>query len=58
MRRALMEMEFLQEIRFLKAYYWATLGKYAFTEQDRVEWTTQARRLFDEMCIPQDIYCN
>lgn len=53
-----MEMEFLQEIRFLKAYYWATLGKYAFTEQDRVEWTTQARRLFDEMCIPQDIYCN
>lgn len=53
-----MEMEFLHEILFLKAYYWAMLGKYAFTVQDRIDWTDQARRIFDHLCIPQDIYCN
>lgn len=51
-------MHFIQEIRFLKAYYWANLGKFAFTPEDRVEWTERAKKDFDTLGIPADTYCN
>lgn len=51
-------MHFIQEIRFLKAYYWANLGKFAFTPEDRVEWTERAKKDFEMLGIPADTYCN
>jgi hypothetical protein len=51
-------MHFIQEIRFLKAYYWAHLGKFAFTPEDRIEWTKRAKTDFDILGIPSDTYCN
>lgn len=51
-------MHFIQEIRFLKAYYWANLGKFAFTPEDRVEWTERAKKDFETLGIPADTYCN
>lgn len=51
-------MRFIQEIRFLKAYYWANLGKFAFTPEDRIEWTERAIKDFDILGIPADTYCN
>jgi hypothetical protein len=51
-------MHFIQEIRFLKAYYWANLGKFAFTPEDRIEWTARAKKDFDALDIPSDTYCN
>ena len=51
-------MHFIQEIRFLKAYYWANLGKFAFTPDDRIEWTQRAKKDFDVLGIPSDTYCN
>jgi hypothetical protein len=51
-------MHFIQEIRFLKAYYWANLGKFAFTPEDRIEWTERAKKDFDALNIPADTYCN
>lgn len=51
-------MRFIQEIRFLKAYYWAKLGKFAFTPEDRIEWTERAVKDFDLLGIPADTYCN
>jgi hypothetical protein len=51
-------MHFIQEIRFLKAYYWANLGKFAFTPEDRIEWTDRAKKDFDVLGISSDTYCN
>jgi hypothetical protein len=51
-------MHFIQEIRFLKAYYWANLGKFAFTPEDRIEWTERAKKDFEVLGIPVDTYCN
>jgi hypothetical protein len=51
-------MHFIQEIRFLKAYYWANLGKFAFTPEDRIEWTERAKKDFELLGIPADTYCN
>lgn len=51
-------MHFIQEIRFLKAFYWANLGKFAFTPEDRVEWTERAKKDFDVLGISPDTYCN
>lgn len=51
-------MHFIQEIRFLKAYYWAHLGKFAFTPEDRIEWTKRAAADFEVLGISSDIYCN
>lgn len=51
-------MHFIQEIRFLKAYYWAHLGKFAFTPVDRIQWTKRAAKDFDILGIPSDTYCN
>jgi hypothetical protein len=58
LQHGVMEMRFIQEIRFLKAYYWANLGKYAFTPADRIEWTNNAKADFDELQIPAHVYCN
>lgn len=52
------EMHFIQEIRFLKAYYWANLGKFAFTPEDRIDWTERAKADFEHLGIPADTYCN
>ncbi|KAL9542771.1 hypothetical protein PS6_009636 [Mucor atramentarius] len=58
LRHGVFEMHFIQEIRFLKAYYWANLGKFAFTPEDRIEWTQRAKKDFDLLGIPSDTYCN
>lgn len=58
LRHGIFEMHFIQEIRFLKAYYWAHLGKYAFTPVDRIEWTKRAEKDFDILGIPSETYCN
>ncbi|KAF7728389.1 hypothetical protein EC973_006197 [Apophysomyces ossiformis] len=57
LRHGVLEMHFIQEIRFLKAYYWANLGKYAFSAEDRREWTERAKRDFDILNIPSHVYC-
>ena len=51
-------MSFIQEIRFLKAYYWANLGKFAFTPEDRVEWTDRSKKDLEILGISADTYCN
>ena len=51
-------MHFIKEIRFLKAYYWACLGKYAFKPSDRIEWTKQAKHDLDMLNIHPEVYCN
>ncbi|KAI8639281.1 hypothetical protein BD408DRAFT_350303 [Parasitella parasitica] len=58
LQHGVLEMRFIQEIRFLKAYYWAMLGKYAFTPTDRVEWTQRAKSDFNDLKIPAHVYCN
>ncbi|KAI8375100.1 hypothetical protein EDC96DRAFT_497898 [Choanephora cucurbitarum] len=58
LQHGVFEMHFIQEIKFLKAYYWANLGKFAFTPEDRVEWTERAKRDFESLGIPVDTYCN
>ncbi|GAA5811152.1 hypothetical protein MFLAVUS_004581 [Mucor flavus] len=58
LRHGVFEMQFIQEIRFLKAYYWANLGKFAFTPEDRIEWTKRAIKDFEILGIPADTYCN
>ncbi|KAI9269939.1 hypothetical protein BY458DRAFT_510336 [Sporodiniella umbellata] len=58
LEHGVMEMQFIQEIRFLKAFYWANLGKYAFTPQDRSEWTERARKDLAVLKIAPHIYCN
>ncbi|RUS17434.1 hypothetical protein BC937DRAFT_89983 [Endogone sp. FLAS-F59071] len=57
LRHGLMEMEFIHEIRFLKAYYWAKLGRYAFQAADRSEWTGHARAELAALGIPHEVYC-
>lgn len=51
-------MHFIHEIKFLKAFYWANLGKFAFTPEDRISWTERAANDFDLLGIPADTYCN
>lgn len=51
-------MHFIQEIKFLKAYYWAQLGKFAFTPEDRIAWTNRAAKDLNLLGIPSDTYCN
>ncbi|KAI8994507.1 hypothetical protein BDB01DRAFT_840989 [Pilobolus umbonatus] len=51
-------MHLTQEIKFLKAFYWANLGKYAFTPSDRIAWTENARKDLDDLNIPAHVYCN
>lgn len=58
LRHGVFEMHFIHEIRFLKAYYWANLGKFAFTPEDRLEWTGRAIKDFNMLGVPVDIYCN
>ncbi|KAI8987603.1 hypothetical protein BDF20DRAFT_277734 [Mycotypha africana] len=58
LQHGVMEMRFIQEIRFLKAYYWANLGKYAFTPSDRIEWTERAKMDLESLKIPAHVYCN
>ncbi|KAI8083598.1 hypothetical protein BDF21DRAFT_337121 [Thamnidium elegans] len=58
LQHGVLEMRFIQEIRFLKSFYWANLGKYAFTPADRIEWTQRAKADFDDLKIPSHVYCN
>ncbi|KAI9250715.1 hypothetical protein BY458DRAFT_536237 [Sporodiniella umbellata] len=58
LQHGVLEMRFIQEIRFLKAFYWANLGKYAFTPVDRLEWTRRAQKDFESLKIASHIYCN
>ncbi|KAG0191251.1 hypothetical protein DFQ28_000646 [Apophysomyces sp. BC1034] len=58
LRHGVFEMHFIQEIRFLKAYYWAMLGKYAFTPADRIDWTERAKADLENLQIPSHMYCN
>ncbi|KAI8968057.1 hypothetical protein BDF20DRAFT_898573 [Mycotypha africana] len=58
LRHGILEMHFIQEIKFLKAYYWANLGKLAFAPEDRIEWTERAKKDFEVLGIPHDTYCN
>ncbi|KAF7723985.1 hypothetical protein EC973_001445 [Apophysomyces ossiformis] len=58
LRHGVFEMHFIQEIRFLKAYYWSMLGKYAFTPADRIEWTERAKADLENLQIPSHMYCN
>lgn len=58
LQHGVLEMRFIQEIRFLKAFYWANLGKYAFTPGDRIEWTQRAKTDLEDLKIPSHIYCN
>ncbi|CEG62750.1 hypothetical protein RMATCC62417_00028 [Rhizopus microsporus] len=58
LQHGVLEMRFIQEIRFLKAFYWANLGKYAFTPADRFEWTKRAQKDFESLKIASHIYCN
>ncbi|KAI9496217.1 hypothetical protein BDB00DRAFT_953131 [Zychaea mexicana] len=52
------EMHFMHEIRFLKAFYCSVLGKYAFTAEERTDWTNQAKEAFVQLGIPHAEYCN
>ncbi|CAO3629174.1 unnamed protein product [Cunninghamella blakesleeana] len=58
LRHGVFEMKFINEIKFLKAYYYSNLGKYAFTPMDRIEWTKKAKSDFERLNIPEEIYCN
>ncbi|CAO3590799.1 unnamed protein product [Absidia cylindrospora] len=58
LRHGFFEMKFINEIKFLKAYYCSILGKYAFTPADRMEWTEKAILDLDSLGIPADVYCN
>ncbi|KAG1471599.1 hypothetical protein G6F56_002035 [Rhizopus delemar] len=58
LQHGVLEMRFIQEIRFLKAFYWANLGKYAFTPADRLEWTRRSQKDFESLKIASHIYCN
>ncbi|KAI9307012.1 hypothetical protein BJ944DRAFT_228992 [Cunninghamella echinulata] len=58
LRHGVFEMKFINEIKFLKAYYYSNLGKYAFTPMDRIEWTKKARSDFERLNIPVEVYCN
>ncbi|ORX45471.1 hypothetical protein DM01DRAFT_1311751 [Hesseltinella vesiculosa] len=58
LRHGIYEMHFIQEIRFLKAYYWACMGKYAFTPKDRIDWTVRAKNDLDILNIPTTRYLN
>lgn len=58
LRHGIFEMHFIQEIRFLKAFYWANLGKFAFTPEDRNEWTERAKKDFEVLGIAPYTYCN
>lgn len=51
-------MHYLDEIRFLRAYYWSKMGKFAFTPKDRIEWTNRAKKEFHELGIPAHTYLN
>ena len=48
----------MHEIKFLKAFYCAVLGKYAFTEEERIDWTNKAKDELDRLGIPSKEYCN
>ncbi|KAI7871605.1 hypothetical protein BDF14DRAFT_1762829 [Spinellus fusiger] len=52
------EMHYIEEISFLKAYYWSFLGKYAFKSSERINWTDKAIKEFRHLGIPYSIYCN
>ncbi|KAI9008961.1 hypothetical protein CLU79DRAFT_891574 [Phycomyces nitens] len=58
LHHGVLEMHFIEEIRFLKAYYWSFLGKYAFKPTERIRWTEEARNEFRKLKIPDEIYCN
>ncbi|KAI8344260.1 hypothetical protein BC941DRAFT_408182 [Chlamydoabsidia padenii] len=58
LRHGIYEMHFIHEIRFLKAYYWACMGKYAFTPRDRIDWTDRAKADFIKLGIPTLSYIN
>ncbi|KAI9268753.1 hypothetical protein BY458DRAFT_436773 [Sporodiniella umbellata] len=58
LRHGIFEMHFIHEIKFLKAFYWANLGKFAFTAEDRINWTKRASADLDLLGIPADTYCN
>ncbi|CAO3667120.1 unnamed protein product [Rhizopus stolonifer] len=58
LRHGIFEMHFIHEIKFLKAFYWANLGKFAFTPEDRISWTERAANDFGLLGIPADTYCN
>lgn len=58
LQHGIFEMNFIQEIKFLKAYYWANLGKFAFTPEDRIEWTQRAQKDLELLGISVDTYCN
>ncbi|CDH51330.1 hypothetical protein RO3G_09281 [Lichtheimia corymbifera JMRC:FSU:9682] len=46
------------EIPFLRGYYLSKLGRFAFTMDDRIAWTREAEKLFREVNIPPQFYCN
>jgi hypothetical protein len=58
LRHGFFEMKFINEIKFLKAYYYSILGKYAFTPADRMEWTEKAILDLHSLGIPYQRYVN
>lgn len=48
----------MHEIPFLRGYYLSKLGRFAFTMDDRIAWTREAEKLFREVNIPAQFYCN
>ncbi|KAI8086298.1 uncharacterized protein BX664DRAFT_335464 [Halteromyces radiatus] len=58
LRHGFFEMKFINEIKFLKAYYCSILGKYAFTPADRKEWTEKAASDLESIGIRPEVYCN
>ncbi|KAI8331150.1 hypothetical protein BC941DRAFT_439130 [Chlamydoabsidia padenii] len=58
LRHGFFEMKYVNEIKFLKAYYCSILGKYAFTPADRIEWTEKATLDLDSLGIPAQVYSN
>ncbi|KAI8343565.1 hypothetical protein BC941DRAFT_411733 [Chlamydoabsidia padenii] len=58
LRHGFYEMKFINEIKFLKAYYYSILGKYAFTPADRMEWTGKAILDLHSLGVPYERYVN
>ncbi|KAI9319815.1 hypothetical protein BX666DRAFT_1853406 [Dichotomocladium elegans] len=58
LQSGLLDMPYIHEFKFLKAYFMARLGRFAYSSEDRHTWTSEARKYFDDLCIPANEYCN
>ncbi|KAL1916785.1 uncharacterized protein VTP21DRAFT_5489 [Calcarisporiella thermophila] len=57
LHHGLREMDTSHEIFFLKAYYFAKLGRYTTSQSEREEWTARAKTEFERLGIDSNIYC-